>query len=368
MNRKRSTLPALLLGLLTLLPGCYYQQAATGQLKLLSQRERVDSLIADEAISTRLRERLMFAQQAKTWVESELGFDGGRRYDTYVELDAPYVVWNVVAVAATSVDPKRWCYPVAGCVAYRGYFNEARARRFADKQAAQGFDVLVQGTTAYSTLGWFADPLLSSFINRRDESLLGLMAHELAHGELWVPSAASYNEAFASFVEQQAKREWLAQQGRDPAAVARAEARLIRARGLLQALRLALANLYAQTLPEASMLVRKRELFVAARDCYQTTGEPYSALFDGLPNNARIASVATYWRWIPAFERMFELSGRQWPAFLQAAKELAVDAERDEWLERLAQQQIEQRADDERADHIQCEALTHHAGNVEAPG
>ncbi len=368
MNRNLISLPALLLGVATLLPGCYYQQAATGQIKLLSQRTSVYALIDDAATTPALRERLLFAQQAKGWVESELGFDGGRRYDTYVELDAPYVVWNVVAVPATSVEPRRWCYPVAGCVAYRGYFAEARARRFADKLRAQGLDVLVQGTTAYSTLGWFADPLLSSFIYRRDDSLLGLIAHELAHGELWVPSAAAYNEAFASFVEQQARREWLAQHGGDPAAVARSAARLARARGLLQRLRRALRDNYAAPLSEARMLERKRELFAAARDCYQDTGEPYTALFDGVPNNARIASVATYWRWIPAFERMFELGGRQWPAFMQAAKELASDPERDEWLARLAQQQVEQRTDNERTDHIQCEALTNHAGDIESSG
>lgn len=368
MNLKRLILTTLLLGLTTGLAGCYYQQAATGQIKLLSQRVSVDSLVADAATPPALRERLLFARQAKNWVESELGFDSGRRYNTYVELDSPYVVWNVVAAPATSVDPRRWCYPVAGCVAYRGYFNEARARRFASKMSDQGFDVLVQGTTAYSTLGWFADPLLSSFIHRRDDSLLGLIAHELSHGELWVPSAASYNEAFASFVEQQARREWLAQQGRDPAEVARTAARLARARELLQSLRRTLADLYARPLSETQMLARKRELFAAARNCYEATGEPFVMLFDGVPNNARVASVATYWRWIPAFERMFELSGRQWPAFMEAARELADDPERDEWLARLAEQQIQQRADDEGAEHIQCEALADHTGDIETAG
>ncbi|MCR9277535.1 MAG: aminopeptidase [Pseudomonadaceae bacterium] len=365
MNLPFAALPAVLLGLVTFLPGCYYQQAVTGQIKLLSQRERVDTLIADDATAPELRARLQFARDAKSWVESELGFDGGRRYDTFVELDAPYVVWNVVAAPATSVVPKRWCYPVAGCVAYRGYFHQPRAQRFADKLAADGYDVLVQGTTAYSTLGWFADPLLSTFINRRDDSLLGLIAHELAHAELWVPSAASYNEAFASFVEQQARREWLQQQGRDPTVVARSTRLLARARGLLQALRDALADLYSRPLQEEEMLARKRELFAAARDCYRATGEPYSALFDGSANNARIASVATYWRWLPAFERMFELSDRQWPAFVEAATELGSDPERDEWLARLAEQQKQQRADDERADHIQCETLANHAGDIE---
>lgn len=358
---------ALLVGI-ALQTGCYYQQAATGQARLLLARESVDSLLADPATDPQLRDRLAFSQRALTWIEAELGVDAGRRYRAYVELEQPYVVWNVVAAPALSVEPERWCFPVAGCVSYRGYFHQPRAQAFGDKLRRRGLDVRVAGTTAYSTLGWFADPLLSTFIHRSDAGLLALLAHELTHSRLYVPGEPGFNEALASMVERELTRQWLIEQGRSADAIGRRATAFARASDLLARLRAALKRLYRSDQSTDTKLARKAELFGAAERCYAGSGEPYTALFDGEPNNARVVSVATYWRWIPAFERLFELSQRDWPEFFARAEALAARDDLRSELSRLAEEQKQQRADDEGTEQIQCEALAHHARNVEATG
>ncbi|MEM7355613.1 MAG: aminopeptidase, partial [Acidobacteriota bacterium] len=194
---------------LLLLTSCsnlgYYGQAAWGQTKILLGRRSIDRLAADPKTPQALREKLQTVQAIRRFAARELLLPADGSYRTYVELPASAaggrrtaVVWNVVVAPELSIEPLTWCFPVAGCVAYRGYFSEARARRFADRLQRQGYDVAVAGAAAYSTLGWFEDPVLSTVIDYSDVDLAGLLFHELAHQLLYVQDDTRFNESFAT--------------------------------------------------------------------------------------------------------------------------------------------------------------------------
>src|SRR5690606_34424926 len=200
----------LLLVLLT--SGCasYYGQLAQGQWQLLRDRQPLERVIADPATDPALQRRLALAGQARDFASARLGLPDNGSYRSYVELDRPFVVWNVFATEEFSVEPRQHCFPIAGCVAYRGYFRLGRARGAAALLAAEGLDTWVAPVDAYSTLGWFDDPLLSSMLRRDDARLAGVIFHELAHQQLYLPGDTAFNESYASFVEQEGLRQWLA--------------------------------------------------------------------------------------------------------------------------------------------------------------
>src|SRR5207248_938924 len=160
-----------------------------------------------------LRAHLEEVHAAREFASRELGLPPGGSYGSDADIGRPYVVWKVVAAPEFSVSPKRWCFPVAGCVAYRGYFREQRAREFAAALAVRGFDVSVDGVPAYSTLGRFADPVLSSMLRYGDDELAATIFHELAHQLLYVRDDSEFNEAFATTVEDAGLERWLTQQG-----------------------------------------------------------------------------------------------------------------------------------------------------------
>src|ERR1700722_14842900 len=198
------------------LPGCaigYFTQAAQGQWRLMRARRPIEQVIADPASSEELKARLWVVQDARNFAVSELGLPDNRSYRSYSDLKRPYVVWNVVAAPEFSVRPLRWCFPVAGCVSYRGYFHERSARRFAAGLAARGNDVLVAGVTAYSTLGHFADPVLNTMLSYGDLDLVATIFHELAHQLIYVRNDSEFNESFAMTVDEEGLRRWLAMRG-----------------------------------------------------------------------------------------------------------------------------------------------------------
>ena len=202
---------------LSALAGCetvgYYGQAIRGQAELLLARQRVADLIADPATPPALGTALRTSVDVLAFAESELGIAADGRYQSYVDLDRRAVVYNVFASPPYTLAPVQWCFPIAGCVSYRGYFARADARAKADALAAEGFDVHVGGVAAYSTLGWFDDPLLSTFIDRGDAALAELLFHELAHGVVYVPGDTAFNESFATFVGRKAVAQFLASRG-----------------------------------------------------------------------------------------------------------------------------------------------------------
>jgi len=316
-------LPALLP-----LAGCYVLQAAGGQLRLNAQRVPVASLLAAPSTPPALRTRLLQAARVRDYASSELALPDNGSYRAYADIGRPYVVWNVYAAPEFSVEPRTWCFPVAGCVAYRGYFDESRARAFAQRLRRRGDDVDVQGVVAYSTLGHFADPLLSSMFRWDDDELAALIFHELAHQRVYAPGDTAFNEAFASVVEEEGLRRWLAHEGR-PAALAVREQRMRAERdfaALLADSRERLRALYAWKLAPAARRAAKAAEFERLRAAYMVA-RPGHGDYDWLLreplNNAVLLQVATYRDCMPALQAALARVDGDLPRFYAAMAALA---------------------------------------------
>lgn len=330
-----------------LLAGCssldYYAQLAAGQWQLLRARTPINQIINDPQQPSTLRARLSAAQQARDFASHHLQLADNASYRSYVALDRPYVVWNLFATKPLSLNPVTYCFPIAGCVAYRGYFQLGRGRGAQALLKQQGLDTYLAGVEAYSTLGWFADPLLSSQLRRDDQQLAGVLFHELAHQRLYLPSDTAFSESFARFVEQEGLRQWRAFKqltATDP----QGEERLQAFTELVLASRQRLATLYASPLPDSAKQAGKQAEFARLRREYQALRDgPWQGdkRFDGWMfsplNNAKLLPFALYNQWQPAFARLFAEQGGDWFKFYQAAEQLArLDAaERNRWLTRL---------------------------------
>jgi len=210
----------LLAALACVLPGCgtrYLTQAAAGELHVLIQRRPIDSVVLDSRTPEEVRQALFTVREARQFASHVLKLPDNGSYRTYADIDRPYVVWNVVATPEFSVAPRRWCFPIAGCVAYRGYFSRRNALAFAADLSDRGYDVMVGGVAAYSTLGRFSDPVLSTMIDYGDTELAAMIFHELAHQLLYVKNDSEFNEAFAMTVEAAGVQRWLQQHGQQAA-------------------------------------------------------------------------------------------------------------------------------------------------------
>ena len=348
---------ALLVLALGACAGCaslrYYSHVTHGQLALLAAREPVARIVADPAADPALRERLADAQAARAFASVRLHLPRNRSYTSYVALDRPYATWKVFAAPEFSVEPVTHCMPFAGCVPYLGYFDEAHARAAAARLAAQGNDTAIVGSAAYSTLGWFADPILSSMLRPGDE-LAGVIFHELAHQHLYVKGDASFNESWASFVQAQGLREWRAARGlapRDDTAVDQGDEAFAR---LVLDLRERLRTLYASGLDAGGLRRAKvlafeafRERHRAWRDAQAGRDAAREAWVEGPLGNADLLPFGIYDRWKRAFARLFELQEGDWSAFLACASELArmPRAAREERLHALEAQAPRARID-----------------------
>jgi predicted aminopeptidase len=295
-----------------LLGGCetlsYYGQAAGGQLALMGRARPVEEVEADPA----LRERLRLALEIRAFASRELGLPDNGAFRSYADLGRPYALWNVVATPEFSLAPVQSCFPVAGCVSYRGYYDREAAQRFAGRLHARGHDVAVYGVPAYSTLGWFDDPLLSTFIHYPEADLARLMFHELAHLVAYVKDDSTFNESFAVVVEREGLRRWLAAQGRKPAPLPDVAPRIVEVRARLEAL-------YRSPLAPEAMRGRKREILESLRPLMARL-----PAFEGqAPNNAFVASYATYTDLVPAFDRLLAASGGDLVRFYDRVRTLA---------------------------------------------
>lgn len=319
-------LAALLLG------GCatldYYGQLARGQFELLRARVPVETLLADPHTAPALRQRLALALQARRFASAELGLPDNRSYRLYADVRRPYVVWNLFATAEFSVEPEQHCFPIAGCVAYRGFFNQGRARGAAALRSLQGQDTYIGGVEAYSTLGWFDDPILNTMLVWSDERLVALIFHELAHQRLYVRDDSAFNESFATFVERQGLRQWRAAQGL-PAAAPQGIRQREQLTGLVLASRARLERLYAGDLPEQRMRAAKRAEFERLRRDYRALRDRqwggdgrYDAWIEAPLNNAKLLPFGLYDRWVPAFATLFRQAEGDWPAFYRRAAAL----------------------------------------------
>jgi predicted aminopeptidase len=315
------------------LSGCgtvYLAQAAKGEFQVLRARRSLDAVVIDPATPAPLRERLLRVREAREFAVAELHLPDNRSYRSYADIGRPYVVWNVVAAPQFSVEPKRWCFPIAGCVAYRGYFNANRARAFAADLAGKGFDVTVGGVPAYSTLGKFADPVLSSMMRYGDNELAAIIFHELAHQLVYVPNDSEFNEAFATTVENVGLERWLARQGKPESMQEfRAESATERAFiDLFVGARERLRGEYESGRAPAQLSARKAEIFaqltseVQALDRKLGVQDYQSWLKEGL-NNAHLASIATYYACVPGLERLLAEAGGELPEFYDRIRVLA---------------------------------------------
>jgi predicted aminopeptidase len=307
-------------------------QAASGEWHVLHERVPIDTAIADPHTPPEVRAHLERVRAAREFASHELGLPENDSYRSYADIGRQYVVWNVVAAPEFSVEPKRWCFPVAGCVAYRGYFHEQSARDFALTLESQAFDVAVDGVPAYSTLGKFADPVVSSMLRYGDDDLAATVFHELAHQLLYVRDDSEFNEAFASTVEDAGLERWLAHQGETARMQAfrdeqKRERELM---DLLTATRARLKELYASPLPHNEMVIKKAEIFgqlaadIRALERREGVSVPlYEEWIAAGLNNARLASVATYFDCLPGFMRLLHEQSDDLPRFYEAARKLA---------------------------------------------
>ncbi len=322
---------AVLVGIVSLNGGCYLLQSAQGHFALMSKRRPISEVIESPSTPPALRSQLTAVTAIRDFASRELGLPDNGSYRSYADLGRPYVVWNVVAAPEFSVDAKEWCYPIVGCVAYRGYFVEQRARDFAARLRGQGLDVVVGGVAAYSTLGHFNDPILSSMVGWDDVELAAIIFHELTHQLLYVPNDSSFNEALATTVEEEGVRRWLNAQGREADLAKHLEQhkQYLEVIDLLNQTRTSLSALYASGLAAAPMRERKRSVFADLRASYTNlkagwgAHPPFEAWFNEDLNNAHLASIATYFNCVPGFQRELAAVGGNLPAFYARARELA---------------------------------------------
>ncbi len=323
---------AAALGLISwLTAGCYLLESAQGQLSLMSKREPIQRVIEKPSTAAALRRQLEEVTAIRDFASRELGLPDNGSYRSYADVGRRYVVWNVVVAPEFSVDPKEWCYPLVGCVAYRGYFVERRARRFAAGWQARGLDVAVGGVAAYSTLGHFNDPILNTMVGWDDVELASIVFHELTHQMIYVPNDAAFNEALATAVEEEGVRRWLLAQGRDGdlARHLAEQKRYLEVIDLLRRTSGRLRALYASHVDPERMREGKQAAFAALRDSYAQLKEswdgqaPFAAWFSGDINNAHLASIATYYDCVPGFERELAAAGGDLAAFYRRVRELA---------------------------------------------
>jgi predicted aminopeptidase len=327
----------LLLGVFFMAPvGCesvrYYSHIASGQMHIVSQRQPIRELITDPGTDPQLKRQLQQILEIRKFAQRELSLPVGSHYLSYTALDRPYVVWNVSAAPEFSFTPKSWYYPFIGHAAYRGYFSKDMAERCAEQLKKQGLDVYVGGVTAYSTLGWFSDTVFSTIIRRDESATAALIFHELAHQILYVSDDTTFNESFATTVEQEGLRRWMATNG-NPLGY---QTYVLQSRRRQEFLALVtkyhekLAELYRQEnmVPE-EMRHRKAALFADMRDDYTDLKADwhgyagYDNWFDTTLNNAKLNSVGTYYDLVPAFTQLLASQDGRLEAFYMECRILA---------------------------------------------
>jgi predicted aminopeptidase len=309
----------------------YVAQAARGQMKILNAREPIARVLADPETDPVLRKRLAEVQAARDFAWRELGLPNNKSYTSYADLKREFVTWTVVATPEFSVQPREWCFPIVGCVAYRGYFSEQAAEKFAARLRDQGFDALVGGVPAYSTLGKFDDPVLNTMLGYGDDELASIIFHELSHKVVYIADDTAFNEAFAVAVEQEGLARWLKFRGReaDLGKYLKRRERQAEGLGLVARYRRELGLLYQAPIPPGEMRERKRATFARLVSELRAMAERYgtestlAAELDGQPNNARLASLATYFDCVPGFQRVLAAEQHDLPRFYAAVRRLA---------------------------------------------
>ncbi|MBW0147705.1 aminopeptidase [Marinobacter arenosus] len=346
----------LLLLLVTGVTGCttigYYSQAVSGHLSLMMGGDSVNGLIASDATPDELKAKLTTSQRARQFARETLSLPVGDAFTDYVALNRPWVVVNLVAVPEFSLEPHRWCYPVLGCQAYRGYFDldDAETEQATFQEA--GYDTFIGGVTAYSTLGWFDDPLHSGFTNLSDDRMVALMFHELAHRVVYIGEDTAFNESFATAVELEGLKLWSNRSG-DPESFQRAFERLQQRNqtlALVETTTAQLEALYQQRdrLSQESMRERKADLMAGLLEAYSelsrqwTQPGPFGASPTRL-NNANLALFQQYNQYVPGFRQLLRDQDHDFEAFYRAVEALSErpETERSQRLAELSERFVE---------------------------
>jgi predicted aminopeptidase len=307
------------------LSGCYYLHLASGQLEMNRRRAPIADVMARADSSETLRRRLDLANRARDFAMTALGLPDNGSYRSYADLGRPYATWNVFAAPELSVTPKRWCFPVAGCVAYRGYFDEGLATRAAERLAARGYDVHVGPSIAYSTLGHLRDPVLNTMLSYGDRELAAFIFHELAHQRVYAAGDIDFSEAFATVVEIEGLRRWLAA-GTGGGSIEEFLAARRRQEAVADAMvesRARLAVIYAGAASDPEKREAKSAEFTRLRATLASAGLARA----GELNNARLTAAAAYHRCVPALTAELTRLGNDLPAFYAAMEALERDAE-----------------------------------------
>ena len=322
----------------------YYWQGAAGQLELLANAEPIPEVIgrSDAALAARLKR----IREIREFASHDLGLPNNGSYTRYTNLGRAYVTWNVFATPELSLTPRQWCFPIAGCVNYRGYFKESQAEGESKRLRAAGDDVYVGGVPAYSTLGWFDDPVLSSFVSWPETEVARLIFHELAHQLIYVKGDSAFNESYATTVEEEGLARWLAARHDSKLTQLAARADHMRSifRDLIRTTRAKLAEAYASNASDDDKRRAKHEILAAMKDAYEAAkhGEPglsgYDRWFAQQPNNAAIAAIGLYTDRVQAFRELLHESKDDLPTFYQRVRELGAlpKPARDRALDALA--------------------------------
>ena len=304
-------------------------QAARGHMDVMNKRRPVNEVIQDTDSPEALKERLGLVSEAREFSISELYLPDNDSYRTYADLERDFVVWNVFAAPEFSLQAKTWCYPVAGCVGYRGYFSKKDAERQADKLKGAGFDVIVGGVSAYSTLGKFSDPVLNTMMRWTDLDLVAVLFHELAHQQLYVKNDSEFNESFASAVEEFGVERWLRSRGEDNRLQEYKSSRDFRQQLLqhVQAARTDLESLYASELDQSEMRQGKQailsELREAAGEQVERSGRNVPAWLRSPLNNATLIPLSLYQGRLDEFRQLFAECKEDLQCFYDKAEQLS---------------------------------------------
>ncbi|TAM47169.1 MAG: aminopeptidase [Gammaproteobacteria bacterium] len=325
-----------LLILALFLSGCaeftYYTQAVTGHLGILLNSRTLDQVMDDPSTPPETRTRLELARDIRDYASRTLKLPENRSYRIYSDLGRPAALWNVFAAPELSLELKTWCYPIAGCLGYRGYFSRKSADALAADLKAQGYETFVGPVGAYSTVGWFNDPLLNTVIKRSDPELAAVIFHELAHQRLFLPGDTAFSESFATAVEIEGVRRWLADRGK-PEEFTNYMERLKRREQFMELVlryRKQLETLYASTKSDDAKRAEKTRVFEKLRSDYaalKASWGGYSGfdmwLTNGELNNARMGAVGVYHQHVPAFQALFTKLGGDFEAFYRETERIA---------------------------------------------
>lgn len=322
------TIPLLLLG------GCadlgYYWHNAGGHLALMNQRVDIEELLADESVDAKLKRRLSLVLEIRGFAVDRLALPDNDSYRSFVRLERPYVVQNLFAAPEFSTRLHSWCYPIIGCASYRGYFDEARLARYAETLRAEGLEIHVGQVSAYSTLGWFDDPVLSSFIDWPEHRLAGLLFHELTHQRIYIEDDTTFNESLASAVQQTGTEIWLLAQGRldDLESHRRWLDYRDRVIALIETTRTGLEQIYQSGSSAADMRAQKQQVFTEAREAHSAIARAqqveggFTRWFAQELNNAKVGSVVAYHSNAGAFRQMLSAHQLDFNAFFAYVEKL----------------------------------------------